>query len=89
MLAGLPGALPEGSTWTRPAGGMFVWVRLPDGHDAEALLPRALEEGVAFVPGTSFFAGPAQPGALRLAFSEQSPERIAEALRRLGRALGQ
>lgn len=89
MLAGLPGALPEGSTWTRPAGGMFVWVRLPDGHDAEALLPRALEEGVAFVPGTSFFAGPAQPGALRLAFSEHSPERIAEALRRLGRALGQ
>jgi 2-aminoadipate transaminase len=88
MLAGLPGALPDGSRWTRPAGGMFIWVRLPDGHDAEALLPRALEEGVAFVPGTSFFAGKADPGALRLAFSEPAPERIAEALERLGRALG-
>lgn len=88
MLAGLPGALPDGSRWTRPAGGMFIWVRLPDGHDAEALLPRALEKGVAFVPGTSFFAGKADPGALRLAFSEPAPERIAEALERLGRALG-
>jgi DNA-binding transcriptional MocR family regulator len=86
MLDGLEAALPAGSTWTRPAGGMFVWVTLPDGHDAEALLPRALDHGVAFVPGASFFAGEPDRRTLRLSFTQSRPEEIAEGLRRLGAA---
>lgn len=84
MLAGLEAVLPAGSEWTRPAGGMFVWVTLPEGHDAETLLRRALDYGVAFVPGASFFAGEPDPRTLRLSFTQTGPEEIAEGLRRLG-----
>jgi 2-aminoadipate transaminase len=87
MLAGLAATLPVGSTWTRPAGGMFVWVTLPDGYDAEALLPRALDHGVAFVPGASFFAGTPDRRTLRLSFTQTRPEEIAEGLARLRSAV--
>ncbi|WP_205697107.1 PLP-dependent aminotransferase family protein [Conexibacter sp. SYSU D00693] len=87
LLAGLPGALPAGSTWTRPAGGMFCWVRLPDGADAQALLPAALEHGVAFVPGVPFHAGEPDARTMRLSYSEPDPGRIAVGLERLARAL--
>ncbi len=88
MLAGLPAALPAGSRWTRPEGGMFVWLTLPDGHDAGALLPRAVDEGVAYVPGAPFFAGAPLDHTARVSFATLEPPQIAEALRRLGRALG-
>ncbi|MCX4749973.1 PLP-dependent aminotransferase family protein [Kitasatospora sp. NBC_01287] len=88
LLAGLPQALPAGSSWNRPAGGMFLWVRLPDGHDATALLTRAVAQDVAYVPGAPFFAGPADAAALRMSFTTHTPEEIAEGLRRLGKALG-
>ncbi|MEU6391860.1 PLP-dependent aminotransferase family protein [Streptomyces sp. NPDC046939] len=89
MLAGLPDALPEGSTWTRPEGGMFLWVRLPatGGHDSTALLGKAVENEVAYVPGAPFHITDADPTTLRLCFVTQEPEEIAEGLRRLGRAL--
>lgn len=51
LLAGLPGALPEGSSWNRPEGGMFVWARLPAGYDASELLPQVVAHDVAYVPG--------------------------------------
>jgi 2-aminoadipate transaminase len=87
MLAGLPGALPAGSVWSRPEGGMFLWARLPEPYDTVALLPRVVEENVAYVPGAPFYAGAPDPGTLRLCFVTQTPQEIAEGLRRLGRGL--
>lgn len=87
MLAGLPGALPEGSVWTRPDGGMFLWVRLPDPYDTTALLPRVVEQDVAYVPGAPFYAAAPDRSTLRLCFVTQTPDEITEGLRRLGRGL--
>jgi 2-aminoadipate transaminase len=89
MIAALPAALPPGSDFNRPDGGMFLWVRLPAGHDATELLPVALDHHVAFVPGAPFFAGEPDPGALRLSFTTHTPEEIGEGLRRLAGALGE
>ncbi len=83
MLAGLADALPAGSTWNQPQGGMFVWARLPDGQDAEALLARALVQQVAFVPGYPFFCGAPDTSTLRLSFTTHTPAEIAEGLSRL------
>lgn len=83
MLAALAEHLPPGTTWTEPEGGMFTWITLPPGWDASALLPRALEADVAFVPGVPFYPGEPDPRTLRLSFSEPTPDRIAEGIRRL------
>ncbi|MET8583969.1 PLP-dependent aminotransferase family protein [Streptomyces collinus] len=87
MLAGLPGALPEGSVWTRPEGGMFLWARLPDPYDTTALLPQVVRQDVAYVPGAPFYAADPDRSTLRLCFVTQTPEEIQEGLRRLGRGL--
>jgi 2-aminoadipate transaminase len=86
LLDGLAGALPPGSRHNRPGGGMFVWARLPDGYDAAAFLPRALERDVAFVPGEHFFSGPPDRATLRLSFTTHGPEEIAHGLERLAGA---
>jgi 2-aminoadipate transaminase len=86
MLAALPSTLPPGSRWTTPRGGMFVWARLPAGYDAGALLPAALDQGAAYVPGEPFFAGQPDVSTLRLSFTTHPPARIAEGLARLARA---
>ncbi|WP_371678106.1 PLP-dependent aminotransferase family protein [Streptomyces sp. NBC_01276] len=88
LLAGLGGALPEGSEWNRPEGGMFVWARLPEGYDAGALLKSAVAHDVAYVPGAPFFTGAPDPRTLRLSFTTHTPTEISEGLARLGRALG-
>ncbi|MET9320184.1 PLP-dependent aminotransferase family protein [Streptomyces sp. NPDC003038] len=88
LLAGLGEALPPGSSWNRPEGGMFVWARLPEGHDATALLTSAIAHDVAFVPGAPFFTGPPDPRTLRLSFTTHTPRDITEGLARLGRAVG-
>jgi 2-aminoadipate transaminase len=62
---------------------MFVWARLPDSWDAGALLARALERDVAYVPGAPFFTGSADPATLRLSFTAHPPEGIALGLERL------
>ncbi|GAA2424717.1 aminotransferase class I/II-fold pyridoxal phosphate-dependent enzyme [Streptomyces coeruleofuscus] len=87
MLAGLPGALPEGSVWTRPEGGMFLWARLPEPYDTTALLPQVVRHDVAYVPGAPFHAGTPDRTTLRLCFVTQTPEEIEEGLRRLGEGL--
>jgi len=87
LLAGLGAALPPGSTHNHPDGGMFVWARLPDGWDAGALLARALDRDVAYVPGAPFFSGPPDPATLRLSFTAHRPEEIAVGLERLAGAL--
>jgi 2-aminoadipate transaminase len=68
---------------------MFCWVRLPDGWDAAALLPRALSHDVAYVPGAAFFAGEPDPATLRLAFSAEPPARIRSGLQRLAAAFAE
>ena len=87
LLGGLAGALPAGSVHSDPDGGMFVWVRLPPGWDAEACLPAVLAQDVAYVPGTSFFAGDPDPRTLRLSFSAEPPARIVAGLARLAAGL--
>jgi 2-aminoadipate transaminase len=87
LLDGLGDALPPGSTFNHPDGGMFVWARLPEGWDAEALLRAALEHDVAFVPGHPFFAREADPRTLRLSFTTHVPADIAEGLGRLRQAV--
>jgi 2-aminoadipate transaminase len=87
LVDGLRETLPEGSRWTRPDGGMFVWVRLPDGWDADALLPAALKREVAFVPGRPFFPGQPDRATLRLSFTTHTEAEIAEGLGRLRAAV--
>jgi 2-aminoadipate transaminase len=65
---------------------MFVWARLPDGWDAEAFLPRALEHDVAYVHGAPFFSGPPDRATLRLSFTAHPPEEIRAGLQRLADA---
>lgn len=89
LVGGLAAALPAGSRWNVPDGGMFVWARLPDGHDAAGLLRAALRHDVAFVPGAPFFAGPADHATLRLSFTTHAPDEIAEGLRRLAVAVAE
>ncbi len=85
MDEALAAELPAGYTWTRPEGGMFLWVTGPQELDGLALLQRAVENKVAFVPGRDFFPGDAGANYLRLNFSNSTPERIREGVRRLGR----
>lgn len=88
MQAALERHMPEGVSWSRPQGGMFVWVKLPEGVDGAELLERALaEERVAFVPGAPFFAVDPRANTLRLSYSLPNPEQIEEGVRRLSRVL--
>lgn len=80
---------PTGTLHTRPQGGLFVWAELPEGADALALLQRAVEKNVAFVPGTHFYPEGGHKNTLRLNFSMQSEENIREGMRRLGEALNE
>ncbi len=73
--------------WQASAGGMFLWLRLNHGLDAEALLEPALEAGVAFVPGAPFYAGTPDRATLRLCFSTVGPEAIARGIAALGRVV--
>jgi DNA-binding transcriptional MocR family regulator len=85
MMAALAAHMPNGVSWTKPEGGMFTWVTLPDGMDAAALLARAIHEArVAFVPGSAFFADRSQTNYLRLSFSLSDEASITEGIRRLG-----
>ncbi|QEX20946.1 GntR family transcriptional regulator [Hypericibacter adhaerens] len=89
MLAALERHMPPGVTWTRPMGGLFVWLTLPAGLDGADLLEQSLsEERVAFVPGGAFFADGSGKNSLRLNYSLQSEATIEEGVRRLGHLLG-
>ena len=90
MLDALARELPAEAAWSRPAGGYFVWLDLPDGVDAALLLARAAEAGVTFVPGSDFF--PVDQGgrsSARLAYSSASPGEIREGVARLAALLPQ
>ncbi len=83
MLEGLADLFPPGSRWTHPDGGFYVWLTLPEGVDARAMLPRAVTERVAYVPGTAFYADGLGSRAMRLSYCHPTPERIREGVRRL------
>jgi 2-aminoadipate transaminase len=85
MLAALEEYFPPDTTWTRPDGGLFLLVTLPAGTDASALLPLALAEKVAFVPGEEFHLKGAGRNTMRLNFSNAHPAQIATGIERLGR----
>jgi 2-aminoadipate transaminase len=91
MLQALKQCFPEGVTWTHPKGGLFLWVTLPKGLQAEQLFQEALKQNVAFVPGDSFFAPNHQNDEgsrhFRLNFSHARPEEICEGIRRLSVAV--
>jgi 2-aminoadipate transaminase len=87
MLRALERHFPAGVRWTRPQGGLFLWVTLPNGMDSARLLEDAIREKVAFVPGDAFFPKGGGANTLRLNFSYSTPERIEEGIARLGRAL--
>ncbi|MBX9458666.1 MAG: PLP-dependent aminotransferase family protein [Rhizobium sp.] len=88
MLAALERSMPAGVAWTRPLGGMFVWVTLPEGVDGAELLAAAIRDfRIAFVPGKAFHADGSGANTLRLSFSCASFEMIDEGIGRLGDAL--
>jgi 2-aminoadipate transaminase len=78
-------SLPPGTVFTRPEGGMSLWVRLPEPLDAGELLARAAREGVVYLPGRYFEVSRRDPGALRLSFADLPPERIRAGVAILGR----
>ncbi|WP_018639974.1 aminotransferase-like domain-containing protein [Parafrankia elaeagni] len=84
MLDALAEAMPPGASWTRPDGGFFVWVTLPDGVDTKAMLPRAIAARVAYVPGIGFYADGSGGTSMRLSYCYPPPERIREGVGRLG-----
>ena len=87
MLAALARELPTGCTWTRPSGGLFLWVTLPAHFDTTELLAIAAREKIAFVPGAPFWVGEPVRNTLRLNFSNATEPRINEGLARLGRVV--
>ncbi|WP_067173769.1 aminotransferase-like domain-containing protein [Microtetraspora niveoalba] len=89
LLDALEVLMPAGCSWTRPAGGFFVWMTLPEGLNSKAMLPRAVAERVAFVPGTGFYADGGGAQHMRLSYCYPEPERIREGVRRLAGVIEQ
>ena len=87
MLSAMDEHFPEAVHWTRPQGGLFLWATLPEGIDAAVILQLALQENVAFVPGTAFFANGGGENTMRLNFSNAPPRQIFEGITRLGKVL--
>lgn len=87
MLAALQRHFPAQANWTRPEGGMFIWVTLPAAADSADLLQKATKQGVIFVPGRAFHATGGGASTLRLSFSNAGHERIETGIGRLGQAL--
>ncbi|OEC98072.1 MULTISPECIES: PLP-dependent aminotransferase family protein [unclassified Rhizobium] len=88
MLAALAKYMPDGTSWTKPQGGMFVWITLPKGMDGAKLLARSLETAkVAFVPGQAFFADGSGANTFRVSFSCANDEMIEEGISRLGKLI--
>ena len=87
MLSAMERHFPAEARWSRPEGGLFLWVELPERLSAEDLFEDAIAERVAFVPGTSFFACERKLNFMRLNFSNQKPEMIEEGIKRIASVL--
>ena len=87
MLEQMSKEFPENVSFTRPEGGMFIWVTLPEHLDAGTFLDIALEKGIAYVPGEFFYADEGPKNTLRMNFTTVSEEKIVEGIKLLGQAL--
>lgn len=87
MLAALDEHFPPDASWTCPQGGLFIWVTLPTFLDTEKMLPLAVDQKVAYVPGTAFYANGAGAEHMRLNFSYADEDLIAEGIKRLGKVI--
>ena len=87
MLGAFEKYMPEGVTWTRPEGGLFLFLTLPEGYDAEELFQIAIEKNVAFVLGTVFFVNGGGKNTMRINFSYMSEEMNIEGVKRLADAI--
>jgi 2-aminoadipate transaminase len=87
MRDALQAHMPAGCHWSVPAGGMFFWLTLPAGTDATALLPKAVERGMAYVPGAAFYADQPQANTLRLSFVTVPPAQITRGIELLAATL--
>jgi DNA-binding transcriptional MocR family regulator len=83
MVGALSDMMPAACHWNVPDGGFYVWMTLPPGVNAKAMLPRAVTARVAYVPGTAFFADGFGSSSMRLSYCYPTPERIREGVRRL------
>jgi DNA-binding transcriptional MocR family regulator len=89
MLSALDAYFPKAATWTKPAGGFYVWVTLPPEIDTKAMVPRAIAAKVAYVPGTAFFADGFGSWSLRLSYCYPTPERITQGVMALSKVVEQ
>ena len=87
MLEALKKDMPSDVTWNSPDGGMFLWARLPEGMSAQALLPIAVDKGVAFVPGAAFYNDHADPRTMRLSFVTPNVDEIRTGVAALAAAI--
>ncbi|WP_328613246.1 PLP-dependent aminotransferase family protein [Amycolatopsis sp. NBC_00355] len=87
ILSALDQHLPPGCSWTKPDGGFYVWVTVPEGVDTKAMLPRAVTARVAYASGTGFYADGFGSRQMRLSYCYPTPERIREGVRRLAAVL--
>lgn len=87
MLAALDEHFPPEATWTRPEGGFFVWVQLPEFMDTKTMLAEAVDRGVTYVPGDGFYPDGSGRNCMRLAFCYADPEKIEDGIRRLAEVL--
>jgi len=87
ILAALRRHMPPGVRWTKPEGGLFIWVTVPEGIDTWELLHEAVEHNVAFVPGAAFYDDGSGKNTMRLNFSNATPQQIEEGIERLGQVL--
>jgi DNA-binding transcriptional MocR family regulator len=89
MLSALDAYFPKAATWTKPAGGFYVWVSLPPEIDTKAMVPRAIAAKVAYVPGTAFYADGFGSWSLRLSYCYPTPERITQGVMALSKVVEQ
>ncbi len=87
MLSAMKRYFPPGIKWTKPEGGLFSWVTLPEGSSSTELLKESIKRGVAFVPGSAFFTDGSGENTLRLSFSNAPLEELESGIKRLADAL--
>ena len=87
MLSALNEFFPKSVTWTKPEGGMFIWVTLPKHIDSKQLFDEAVQHHVAFVPGGPFYANAPETNTMRLSFVTVPPEKIREGIEKLGKLI--
>ena len=89
MLAALQRHMPDGVSWNTPKGGMFLWLRLPAGLDSAAMLPLAVQQGVAYVPGAAFYDTQPDMRTMRLSFVTATPDEIDRGIALLAQTIEQ